>query len=496
MNNLEKMASIPGYDLLGTYEAGMPVYRVQLRVRARKHQMLPALPEYALKLIGYGINTEDQLCKALGIENEFVQNALEHLNSLQLIKSTINFSFTHPLLEFSLTSRGEEAINKTLMSSYDTSMYLLIDGITGQFSAINKDLFLSDGPELKKQGILPIHSAPKIRPNVENLNKSLSTLIKIYRSQQDEIDNTDQLIEILDVPYSRLLYKVVSILVLRNRQDGLLKLKVFEGYESLPEHEEKLSERERNGSRVIPDEILVNQTDFTPSNLNKELNINISVLQKQQTEIEELKNEKDLLVDEIQADEIKNPDLLTGKTKRIQELEKQLETLINQYSSTRLITASEHSTKLQLALRSAKEFVLIVSPWIRRSAVDEAEIELIKNAVQRGVWIIIGYGMPLRDGETKEDYLQKWVASRFTSIQAAPGGNRLFYAWLGTHEKILVCDKTFSVISSLNWLSYRGDKGFRREIGTYTEDPRVVNQAIEHFLNEFKTLPDGFKISA
>jgi hypothetical protein len=337
MINLEKTASVPGYDLLGSFEAGVPIYQLRLRTRARKHQQISALPEYVLRMMDFGINTEEQIGKALGLDSEFVQNALEHLNSLQLIKSTINYELTPPIMQFALTARGVEAINRTLLASFDSSMELLIDGLTGRYSAINKDLVLWDGIELKKQGMFLIHGTPKIRPGVENLNKNLSTLITIYRSQQFDFDNTDQLIEILDIPYSRLKYKVVSICVLRNRLDDQLKLKVFEGYESITDYEEKLTERERKGSKIIPDEILVKQTDFIPSDINKVLQIDIPGLEKQQTEIEEIQDEKDRLVEQIQQGDNINPDLSTSKTEKIKELQKQLETLTNQYPSVTII---------------------------------------------------------------------------------------------------------------------------------------------------------------
>ena len=40
-----------------------------------------------------------------------------------------------------------------------------------------------------------------------------------------------------------------------------------------------------------------------------------------------------------------------------------------------------------------------------------------------------------------------------------------------THEKVLVCDDKFTVITSFNWLSFKGDpkRGFRQETGSFLE---------------------------
>ena len=45
-----------------------------------------------------------------------------------------------------------------------------------------------------------------------------------------------------------------------------------------------------------------------------------------------------------------------------------------------------------------------------------------------------------------------------------------------THQKILVCDRSFGVLGSFNWLSYRGerDKEYRNETNILLRDPASV----------------------
>ncbi len=458
-------------------------------------KLSPPFLNTPLKVIEQGIVTEEEISRALGVEIDFIQNALEHLSSMQLIKGSIT-NTPSSLMCFSLTTKGQEAINKSLLASFESTMLLQVDGITGKYAGIIRDLFLFEGSDLKKQGILPLHSSPKVRPSTESLNNDLPALLDIYRAQQDEIDNTDQLVEIIDVLSLRLKYKLIDIMVFRNCQDGEIKIKVLEGYELVPDYEIRLSERERNGSRVIPDDLLVKQVDFTPSSINKDLHIDIAVLQNKQTMIEELEEERSNLTEQTTIQEIQDQETITSRTERIEELETEIERLKKQQSSTRLITASEHPTILRHALTIAKELVLIISPWINRHVVDEGMVKLIQTAIERDVWIVLGYGMPLREKDVKDNYIDEWVSTQFKSIQSRPNGKKLFYAWLGTHEKILVCDRIFTVVSSFNWFSYRGDKGFRRETGTYSEDPRIVSQAIHRVLSGFKTLPASFPLSS
>ena len=51
-----------------------------------------------------------------------------------------------------------------------------------------------------------------------------------------------------------------------------------------------------------------------------------------------------------------------------------------------------------------------------------------------------------------------------------------------THEKVLVSDDKFMVVTSFNWLSFRGDPnfGFRQETGIYTESKDCIREMKEN----------------
>ena len=51
-----------------------------------------------------------------------------------------------------------------------------------------------------------------------------------------------------------------------------------------------------------------------------------------------------------------------------------------------------------------------------------------------------------------------------------------------THEKVLICDNDFLVITSFNWLSFKGDPkfGFRQETGYYTEIEEGIKKMKEN----------------
>jgi hypothetical protein len=74
-------------------------------------------------------------------------------------------------------------------------------------------------------------------------------------------------------------------------------------------------------------------------------------------------------------------------------------------------------------------------------------------------------------------------------MKKRPYGKHFFIQYLGTHEKVLVCDQTFCVVTSFNWLSYRGNQQLRREKGVYSEDRNVIISVTDDVLSLFKDLP-------
>ena len=56
-----------------------------------------------------------------------------------------------------------------------------------------------------------------------------------------------------------------------------------------------------------------------------------------------------------------------------------------------------------------------------------------------------------------------------------------------THAKVLIKDSDFFVITSFNWLSFRGDpsKPFREEWGTMVRDPTLVDDFYSEIVKRF-----------
>ena len=126
-----------------------------------------------------------------------------------------------------------------------------------------------------------------------------------------------------------------------------------------------------------------------------------------------------------------------------------------------------------MLLDNAQNTVVIVSPWIKSGGLNNDVLGRIERALQRNTQVIIGYGI------SKKEDSDKWILQRLTDMQKKKYGNKLLLVrFSNTHEKVLIKDNEYMVITSFNWLSFKGDpnKGFRQETGYYTESKEAIKQ--------------------
>ena len=147
----------------------------------------------------------------------------------------------------------------------------------------------------------------------------------------------------------------------------------------------------------------------------------------------------------------------------------------------RVLSTYDHRPLLLDALQNAHKSVVIISPWIKSSGLNNQILSLIDKAVQRKTRVIIGYGI-----SEKEDS-DKWIIKSLNKIKEKKYGDYLELVRLSnTHEKVLIKDNEFMVITSFNWLSFKGDpkRGFRQETGFYTESKEAIAQMKENLSQE------------
>lgn len=135
----------------------------------------------------------------------------------------------------------------------------------------------------------------------------------------------------------------------------------------------------------------------------------------------------------------------------------------------------EHADILDDALKGAKERLLIVSPWIRAGVVNEEFLRKLTALLKKGVAVAIGFG--LGDGDSEERPLDKGAREQLEALGASYE-NCLIRRLGDTHAKVLIKDREYYVITSFNWLSFRGDRRrpFREELGALVRLPQRVEE--------------------
>ena len=147
----------------------------------------------------------------------------------------------------------------------------------------------------------------------------------------------------------------------------------------------------------------------------------------------------------------------------------------------RCIRMHEHPGLLRKALTGTKDRLLIVSPWITHHVIDNMFVQSVEALLRNGVDVTIGYGLADEDGARGADKAKQKPAitdraeRELSSIQKRFDNFKLVF--LGnTHRKLLVSDDKFAVVTSFNWLSFKGDpsKKARDEFGFLVTEPADV----------------------
>lgn len=164
-----------------------------------------------------------------------------------------------------------------------------------------------------------------------------------------------------------------------------------------------------------------------------------------------------------------------------------------------LVMDSDRSRELLLqAIDRAQKHVIIVSPWLQKEAfVQDELLDRIEAALQRNLFISIGWGDRAdiaQAGETGKPitlktrgwrYHAKWDThgnySALSSLMALKKRyKRLSLRLLGTHEKFVACDRAWVLLGSYHPFATPLTR-LDREMGLYTNDPRVVSGSIDRF---------------
>lgn len=477
--------AVAGYDLVKYFEAACPVYKIELKFTMQKKKPLSILQEFILRFLKENVTSTDTICAFLGINPDVVFNAIADLRTNDLLTVDIYRE------NLKLTDKGRKVLEKaSVIVPEELSFSVMMDGLTGDVFIDTKRYY--KGNELRDNTMIPLKTAFD-RPSIEDISyENLNNAIKQYRISNGKNSFFEgDLLSINEVEKVYTEYKKIYVLVYYNYEKETMELRAFEKSVRRQEYETIILRMQNEN---------LHQIDFDKKTIVDELNerpLLNSIPKEIIEEAEEFENKKgdyqkqiDALKtqiidfnEQIDSEAVPEKERITA-TQQVRILKKQLEELQNkQESANRILNTYDHRPLLLKALKDAQKQVIIVSPWIKRSGVNNEVLLLIEKALQKKVQVVIGYG--ISDEQDSDPKILKQLGN----MQKKKYGNYLTLVSLNnTHEKVLICDNDFLVITSFNWLSFRGDPkfGFRQETGYYTEIKEGIKKMKENLSQRMK----------
>ncbi len=456
--------TIPNSKLVKYYEAAIPQYCIDTVLIMEKEKPLSVLQEFILKFTAEGIDNIREICGFLGVNMTAVSTAVAEMQKINLIVVDIND------MRIKLTEKGRESLRavKTITPE-EVEYQICMDSFTGNIyiDSLNK-YNKKDVKRFELVAVPPFIETPTLSNlKFEDVKAAIDKFRRNNYYSKDKLEGNLLDIAELDKVYTE--YNKVYVLVFLNNKTGDIELRVFEKQTRRQEYENILLQMYNKHTRIFEldqkediDDVKENSFyDILSDDIKNDAASYTNRAVEIDKEIEQLKSQLSEITNQSEGSEDENTRF------QIHEIQQQIDEREDEREgATKILSTYDHRPLLIKALNEAHNSVIIVSPWIKRGGLNNEILSLIRSAVNRGINITIGYGI-----SQKKDS-DKLVLEELNKIAKNKNKGKLqIVALNNTHEKVLIMDNKFLVITSFNWLSFGGDpkRGFRQETGIYTE---------------------------
>jgi phosphatidylserine/phosphatidylglycerophosphate/cardiolipin synthase-like enzyme len=478
-----------GFDLVSCQEVGLPVYKVTVDVLTQIRKPIPPIEEFVLKAIDAGLSSEEEVAGFLGLELSTTREAMVNLRlseDIDLIAPDAS-----QLQMWRLTKKGERTLKEAkIIVPEERTFDINFDGLLRTprwYDQFEKRLLKPK--DLRDEGILEIEPSPKRPPELSDLKiKDIDEIIcKILENARDWKPKNKQELDLLAlkaIERRQRFFQAATSLVYKAKDGDEIQVAFIVDNVLSNEHEAAFARAngvkklriadslEKSNPHKLAEEVLgTNRLDQSSLERSKELNKEI------------LSTEAILITNQ---EKIKNAETDEGKNQLKQENEylreeiKKLNAEKDKLSVQRL-EVYDHRPLLERAIRESQERLMIISPWINAYSVDAALLREIENLLRREVKLCIGYGI---SDEKDQKYSNRKAEQDLQKLAKRYSDNFIFKRLGDTHAKILISDTKFYVMTSFNWLSFKGepDRTFRDERGTLVSDPQQIDELFDDYL--------------
>lgn len=426
-------ADRPGYELIDFAEVCLPIFKIYMVASLLQHTPLPPIYEFVLRTIRIGIDDADGIAACLGIPVRMVQDTLKSLHDTEeLAFKTGDGSDAD---RFVLTRKGERTtMSLERIRPEQQTVPIYFDGLTRSPIEPPAQTLLS-GKQPEDLGLKEIPALPATRIEVSDID--ITETARLFGKERSGEGRRD-LLAIKSIERRMRLHLPVTALVFRPVEGGEVELLFASDTRLLDDHNRAfaLAEGPRK-TRLLAE-------------FSKADQVGTDSFARRVAQL---------------AKSAEVPKVSTGRRATLRP-----RALLPDGALQRL-TVLDHQPLLRDAIENAKQRVMIFSPWVTSLVVDRPTIAALRKMLDRGVKLHIGYGL---DDDRKPpkpipEELQK-LADDYPAFELRRFGD--------THEKVLIKDDEFVVLTSFNWLSFRGDadRRLRRELGIKVSDPAYVEK--------------------
>lgn len=259
--------------------------------------------------------------------------------------------------------------------------------------------------------------------------------------------------------------------------------------------EEEIKKIRKESFEHISDEEIIRRYEAIKRDLEDRLIRTLNDKQAQEDArkvLEEEMNRVEVELAEIKKkwmDEKTEKEKLYTDNQELMELIDKLKKRIGDTDNSQEILYKSYETDpvVKQLYKDAKEYIYMSYPWYIKK-VTEKDLEIIKEAVERGVKVYVCYGiMPRRDEKGKyyrddlrtldrtRKCIKEWKKQLIDSSRSEK--NIVEFRPADSHCKIILCEK-YALAGSQNMMSYRPEKGgdVRNEITIKYTNQRMISE--------------------
>ncbi|XBB66367.1 phospholipase D-like domain-containing protein [Nocardioides sp. WV_118_6] len=474
---IDRHSRRPGYVLLSYREVALPYWKVPLRCRVLRRKPIPAIDEFVLRAISAGLRTDVEVASFLGLSSRVVETTMGSLVSAgHLTPTPIEMDDS---VGFGLTVRGKAAVSQLIEEvPEERTLELAFDGLTRQFTIVEQSERWRPR-DLQKAGLLEISAFPPDPPDIGPDDTEA-----VAETMRDVLTQSDcELLAVLGLADRREKFFVRAIAMVFQPvgQPADATVAFLVDGRSSPSHDEAFAAAE--GRRKLG--LLTNLHQSGLPATQREVSSELLADLPRPEEVANLRRITSVLRDRHarvlsstgpdEGSDAADPTEAEDVATQLEEAETILDLL-----PVRILEVHEHPGYLRDGLDQARDRLLIVSPWIRAKVVDQTFRAHLERLLKDGVQVCIAHGID--DGTNAPDWDKR--AEEALEELAAVYPNFVMKRLGDTHAKILVVDDRFVIVTSFNWLSYKGDPNlpFRDERGTLVTVKSEIDRIYEDYL--------------